>query len=143
MFFKTRPDNFNPALKISKCYVEHLGQILLLRRAPGKIEADKWGTPGGKIDRAESAREAMSRELLEETGIPASAESFKFLDTVFVRYPEFDFISHMFCLTVSIRPAVKINSREHVDYLWVKTQDALKLDLIKDEDACIKHCFDL
>lgn len=143
MLFKSPPKDFSPTLKISKCYVEHLGQILLLRRAQGKIEAEKWGVPGGKIDRGESESEAMSRELLEETGISASAESFKFLDTVFVRYPEFDFVSHMFYLTVSSRPMVKINSREHVDYLWVKVKEALKLDLVKDEDACIKHCFDL
>ncbi len=34
--------------------------------------------------------------------------------------------------------AVKINFKEHKGFTWVTPQDALKYELIEDEDACFK-----
>jgi hypothetical protein len=33
--------------------------------------------------------------------------------------------------------AVKINFDEHKGFTWVRPADALKMDLLQDEDACI------
>ena len=48
--------------------VEKDGAILLVRRAPHLLEGDKWGLPGGFLDRDESLGEGVLRELREETG---------------------------------------------------------------------------
>lgn len=50
----------------------HEGRALLVRRA-NPPDAGLWGFPGGKIDYAETVREAALRELREETGIQARA----------------------------------------------------------------------
>ena len=48
--------------------VERDGALLLVRRAPHLSEGDKWGLPGGFLDRDETLVEGVLRELLEETG---------------------------------------------------------------------------
>jgi ADP-ribose pyrophosphatase YjhB (NUDIX family) len=44
------------------------GKILLVKRAPGILEAGKWGLPGGFLDRDETLEKCAVRELKEETG---------------------------------------------------------------------------
>ena len=48
--------------------VEKDGALLLVRRAPHLLEGDKWGLPGGFLDRDESLSGGVLRELREETG---------------------------------------------------------------------------
>jgi 8-oxo-dGTP diphosphatase len=44
------------------------GHILLVKRAPGLLEAGKWALVGGFVDMGENTKEAAQREILEETG---------------------------------------------------------------------------
>ena len=48
--------------------VEKDGALLLVRRAPHPLAGGKLGLPGGFLDRDESLREGVLRELREETG---------------------------------------------------------------------------
>src|SRR5215813_11004413 len=48
--------------------VERDGALLLVRRAPHLSEGDKWGLPGGFLDRDETLSGGVLRELREETG---------------------------------------------------------------------------
>ena len=48
--------------------VERDGALLLVRRAAHLSEGDKWGLPGGFLDRDESLSGGVLRELREETG---------------------------------------------------------------------------
>ena len=44
------------------------GHILLLKRSPqSRFAPDKWGLPGGKIEKGETPLEAAVRETKEET----------------------------------------------------------------------------
>lgn len=47
-------------------------EVLLVRRA-NPPDAGLWGFPGGKVDFGEALTRAAERELLEETGVRASA----------------------------------------------------------------------
>ena len=57
------------------------GKVLLTRRAPGKSYAGTWENSGGAAQAGETSREAIARELFEETGIRALPEEFELLDT--------------------------------------------------------------
>lgn len=57
------------------------GHLLLTRRAKGKSFAGTWENSGGAVKSGETSREAVARELFEETGIQAQPEEFEYLDT--------------------------------------------------------------
>ena len=57
------------------------GHLLLTRRANGKSFAGTWENSGGAVKAGETSRQAIARELFEETGICADPEEFEFLDT--------------------------------------------------------------
>ena len=55
------------------------GNILLTRRAPGKSFSGTWENSGGAVKAGETSRNAVARELFEETGIQADPEEFELL----------------------------------------------------------------
>ena len=55
------------------------GNLLLTRRAPGKSYAGTWENSGGAAKAGETSRQAIARELFEETGIRAEEEEFELL----------------------------------------------------------------
>ena len=57
------------------------GHLLLTRRAKGKSFAGTWENSGGAAQAGETSREAIARELYEETGIRAEPEEFELLDS--------------------------------------------------------------
>ena len=57
------------------------GHVLLTRRAKGKSYAGTWENSGGAVKAGETSREAIARELFEETGIRADPEEFELLAT--------------------------------------------------------------
>ena len=67
------------------------GRILLTRRAKGKSFAGTWENSGGAAKAGETSRQAIARELFEETGIRASEEEFEMLDTGKDRNTFYDF----------------------------------------------------
>ncbi|MBQ7328739.1 MAG: NUDIX domain-containing protein [Oscillospiraceae bacterium] len=57
------------------------GRVLLTRRAPQKSFPGTWENSGGAVKAGETSRQAIARELLEETGIEAAEEEFQLLET--------------------------------------------------------------
>lgn len=131
---------FKPRIEIAAVYIEHNGNILLLHRQNNKSQGNKWGIPGGKIDKNETPLQAAIREVCEETGYNLSSNSLKPVGTVYVEYNETDhFVHHMFQTTLAGDPGnVKINFKEHKGFTWVTPAESLKMDLLKDEDPCIR-----
>lgn len=67
------------------------GQLLLTRRAPEKSFPGTWENSGGAAQAGESSRQAIARELYEETGIQASPEEFCYLDSDRKKNIHYDF----------------------------------------------------
>lgn len=138
MIFRECPDNFESKFEIVSCYVEHNGDILILHRQNHKPEGNTWGLPAGKIDEGEDVTTAMLREIEEETGIIKQTNELEFLETVYVKYPEYHFIYHMFKVIMDNRPEIRLSDNEHKGYRWSKPEDILKLPLVRDLDKCIE-----
>lgn len=57
------------------------GRLLLTRRAKEKSFPGTWENSGGAVKAGETSRQAIVRELFEETGIRAEEEEFELLDS--------------------------------------------------------------
>lgn len=57
---------------------EH-GRLLLIQRKWDPFEGS-WALPGGHVDENETAREACSRELREESGVQVAAPDLRLID---------------------------------------------------------------
>ena len=57
------------------------GRVLLTRRAPQKSFPGTWENSGGAVKAGETSRQAIARELREETGSEAAEEEFQLLET--------------------------------------------------------------
>jgi 8-oxo-dGTP pyrophosphatase MutT (NUDIX family) len=137
------PPGFVPDFYGVGCFVEEQNDILLLkRRADLDIEPGKLGVPGGRVNRLESARSAMVRELEEETGIFLfDPKRLIFIRIIYVQYPRHNFTYYMFRLQFDERPGISINTNEHTDFLWCSPSAALEMDLMLDEDHCIRMVY--
>ena len=67
------------------------GHVLLTRRAKGKSFAGTWENSGGAAKAGETSRQAIARELFEETGIRADEAEFELLDSDTDRNTHYDF----------------------------------------------------
>ncbi len=74
------------------------GRLLLTRRAPGKSFAGTWENSGGAVQAGENSRQAIARELFEETGIRAEEDEFTLLSSGQDRNTFYDF----YCLKRNI-----------------------------------------
>src|SRR3989344_2824151 len=138
MIYRKIPDHFEPRFEVVSCFIEHDGEFLLLHRNENKSEGNKWGVPGGKIEQGESREAALVREIEEEIGSILSPEDVEHFDTVYVRYPEYDFFYHMFHAQLKQKPQIILNAKEHKNFRWATPFQALKLPLVQDEDTCVR-----
>ncbi len=66
------------------CYLKKENKYLLLLKASGKFGEGFWNAPGGKIEKRETAEDAVRREVKEETGLSvASMEKIGMLEFFF------------------------------------------------------------
>ncbi len=67
------------------------GNLLMTRRAKGKSFAGTWENSGGAAKAGETSRQAIARELFEETGIRAAQEEFELIDSDIDNHTIYDF----------------------------------------------------
>lgn len=132
MWFKEKPADFNKRFDIVGCFVEHGGTFVLLHRHPHKANGDKWGLPAGKVDPGEDLKQAVMREIKEETGLKLPASSVTYFDSRYVRDGDFDIEWHMFSMQLDSLPEVTVNPHEHSEFRWVSPAESSKMNLIHD-----------
>ncbi len=67
------------------------GNLLLTRRAPEKTFAGTWENSGGAAQAGETSRQAIARELYEETGIRAGEGEFQLIGSGRDQNTHFDY----------------------------------------------------
>lgn len=142
MVYEEQPIDFIPDMEVVGCVVECGDKILLLLRQDHKKEGNKWDLPAGKVDKSDSnTREAMMRELKEETGIQIDDKDLNFYKTFYVSHLGFNFFYHYFNTKFNEFPNVVISKDEHKEFVWVTPSEALKMPLVLDEDYCMKNYY--
>ena len=94
---------------------DELAEVLLVRRAGWDSYPGAWELPGGKADAGEEPRDALTRELFEETGLaPVGRPRLRF--ECVVRSPSGRTVAECF---FGVRaPGRPVLSSEHDDLVW-------------------------
>jgi len=98
----------------------------------------KWEFPGGKIEKGESAQEALVREIREE--LSEEIQVSEFLMTVEHAYPDFHLTMHVFTCTLQSREMVL---NEHMDSKWLPVAQLYTLDWAAADLPVVKRLLEL
>lgn len=124
---QSRPIFHMPVSTVGAAIFHRDGDILLLKT---RKWSNKWGIPGGKIQRGESAVEALRREIQEETALPLDKIDFVMVQDC-IDSPEFLHRAHFLLLNykaVTSKREVVLNN-EAEEYCWISLEKALRMDL--------------
>ena len=117
-----------PVVTVGGAVFNDAGKVLLIRTQKW---SHKWGIPGGKIKRGESAEAALVRELKEETGL--DVESVQFVQVQDCLEPEEFYRSAHFVLLnyrCRVRGLVDVVVNEEGEaFRWVDLSSATDLEL--------------
>jgi 8-oxo-dGTP diphosphatase len=102
------------------CFVEHEGQVLLLRQHHRR----GWTLPGGLVNRGEDAAQAVEREVREETGLAVQV-GLPFATVVEPRARRVDVLFHV--RVDGDRPPVSAGS-EAIQASWLVLAEAGPVD---------------
>jgi phosphoglycolate phosphatase-like HAD superfamily hydrolase/ADP-ribose pyrophosphatase YjhB (NUDIX family) len=103
------------------------GKLLMIRTHKW---GDRWGIPGGKIRRGETAVDALKREIREETALETEGIRFVMVQDC-IDSPEFLTMEHFLLLNyvADCRDSGVVLNDEAEDFQWVDFATALELDL--------------
>ena len=125
MFDKRKPDR--PVATVGALIHDGHGRLLMIRTHKW---GDRWGIPGGKIERGETGEEALAREIREETGLEVSDIRFVMVQDC-IESPEFFRKEHFILLNylaATSSHTVTLNE-EAQEFVWVGAEEALSMEL--------------
>lgn len=137
--FMKPPQGFYPCATVVSLMCLKGDLCLFLQKSSG-FQKDKWGLPGGKVERWENPLCAMQRELIEETGIFLPIASMEELGQVYMR-TQMDYKIHVFQAQFDILKNVYL-SKEHKNYNWLTIKQALELPLLTGQDEILNHFYE-
>lgn len=117
-----------PKIKVVGCFLEHEGRFLILQRCPEKHQGGKWGLPAGRVKQGETEKDAIIREVHEETGFSIPPGKLEFLKEVVFDFPEK--ITDFFVYRVGLesKSEVILEPQEHQAYAWVTGKECYARD---------------
>lgn len=99
------------------------GKLFVAQRPEGKEVGLKWEFPGGKIEKEETPKEALVREIQEELGTIVEVD--RYIATVRHQYQSFHLTMQVFrCSLVGPEPVLS----EHVNSRWITAEEIDSLD---------------
>ena len=112
-------------VEVAAAIVMDEGEILCVQRGKNKLSyiSEKFEFPGGKIEKGETLKETVVRELKEELMLEVLPK--EKLITVKHQYPDFHLTMHAFLCTCSTRD---LKLTEHIDHRWLSPSELPPLD---------------
>lgn len=117
--------------KMESCNLKNCGALIrciktnrflfLLRN--GSKFSGHWAMPGGKIEKGESVKEALMRELVEEIGINFSDKKLIPVETYTSDNKYFEY--HTFLIDVD-EEFIPLLNKEHRGWMWCEIKDSPK-----------------
>ncbi len=118
----------HPLATVGALVFDSQGRALMTR---SRKWSHRWGIPGGKIRRGETAEEGLRREILEETGLEIENIRMAMVQDA-IDPDEFHEPAHFLLLNYTATAAssgpVRLNQEAH-DYRWAQLDEALGMDL--------------
>ncbi|MGM5484956.1 MAG: NUDIX hydrolase [Nanobdellota archaeon] len=115
-------------LRTAGMLIECKEEILILKRNPDKKQGSKWGLPAGKVGEGESDKEAVIREVKEETGFDVDPKDVSPVNDLTWHFPEIIVEFPTFRISLEQKFEVKLNPDEHEDYEWITPEECYKRD---------------
>lgn len=99
--------------------------VLIKRSDEEFIRPNTWDIPGGSINFGELHQDALSREVMEETGLSIT------YDKIVNMVTSYDATKNMYCIIVgaacTAQDAIIKISNEHQEHQWITPTDYFKL----------------
>lgn len=103
------------------------GQFLIVRRAAHDSHPNLWELPGGAMDHGEHPKQAVAREIKEETGLNITVHFPISTSYVFsTKSPELQVVRIAFLCKLTTPNQDVLLSSEHSAYQWVQSLDDIE-----------------
>lgn len=123
---------------VAAIILDGTGRFLIARRKKSGAQGGLWEFPGGTVEKGETHKEALARELLEELGLRVRVGDL--LLSHGHDYPEGRILVHSYyaeLLGGSLRPVA------HDEVRWVSTGEAAGCDLAPADVKVLKKLRDV
>lgn len=114
-------------VEVSAGIIISKGRILCTQKGIAKYDylSHKFEFPGGKLEKGETPKDAIIRELSEELSTDISKSKITMLNTVEHTYPDFTVTLHNFIIESD---AFEFRLTEHESSLWVEPDQLRDID---------------
>lgn len=119
-------------IEVVAAIIKNEDKIFATQRGYGEFK-DGWEFPGGKIEKNESPKEALKREIMEE--LEAEIEVGELIDIVEYDYPTFHLKMHCFMCSLVFD---KFVLKEHEDAKWLTKDELYSVDWLPADRGLIK-----
>ena len=131
----------HPLATVGAIIVNTRGEILMIRTHKW---SHRWGIPGGKIKRGETAEEALRREIREETALEIDDIRFVMVQDC-IEPPEFERSAHFLLMNYVVScvsdPGCVVLNEEAEVFQWLVPSEALVLDLNRPTRILLEESF--
>jgi phosphoglycolate phosphatase len=133
----THPEVSRPIATVGALIHDGTGKLLMIRTHKW---GNRWGIPGGKIERGESSTSALLREIHEETALTLTDIHFSLVQDS-IDSPEFIRPEHFLLLNYIARATTTavILNHEAQEFRWLSPTDALALELNQPTRTLLIH----
>jgi 8-oxo-dGTP diphosphatase len=112
-------------VEVVAAIIKYKDLILCTQRSHSSLDyiSNKFEFPGGKIEKGETKKEALKRELIEELNIEPAIKDL-YLSVVHI-YPDFELSMHCFICEVN---SMSVSLNEHISHQWLTNKELVNLD---------------